>query len=238
MKNLFFPTIALLTTLVIMSGSRHKPSDEGFMTLFNGDDISAWTTETGDWRIEEGILVLKNKGDYNMVNSSYLWTKQTYGDFVLELDFKIDDEPLFGLEKFNGQGRGGNSGVFIRVEDRADPVQTGIEIQVGPLKEDDNLSRGSVGGVFDLMPPSANMYMPGKWNHYRITCKGSQVTVELNGRETANIDLDNWVTARMNPDGSKNKFRRPLKDFARAGYIGLQDHGTPAYYRDIRIKKL
>jgi hypothetical protein len=238
MRTYLYSAIVWLSVPLILSGCMNKQSGEDFITLFNGDDISAWTTETGDWQIEDGILVLKNKGDYNMENSSYLWTKETYGDYVLELEFKIDHEPLYGLEKFNGKGRGGNSGVFIRVEDRTDPVQTGIEIQVGPLKQGDEIKRGSVGGLFDLMPPSVNMFKPGEWNHYRISCQGSLITVELNGEETANVDLNDWVTARMNPDGSKNKFKRPLKDFAQEGYIGLQDHGTPAWYRNIRIKKL
>jgi hypothetical protein len=238
MKNQSYIAILLLLTQIIFTGCVKRLPEEGFLTLFDGEDLSAWTTETGDWRIEAGILVLKNKGDYNMVNSNYLWTKETFGDFVLEVDFKIADEPLYGLEKFNGEGKGGNSGVFIRVEDTGDPVQTGIEIQVGPQKPGDELRRGSVGGLFDLMPPVANMYKPGEWNHYRITCKGSMVAVELNGKETAIADLNNWVTAQMNPDGSPNKFTRPLKDFARTGHIGLQDHGTPASYRNIRIKKL
>jgi hypothetical protein len=42
----------------------------------------------------------------------------------------------------------------------------------------------------------------------------------------------------MNPDNTKNKFGRALKDFARIGYIGLQDHGRPVWYRNIRIKRL
>jgi hypothetical protein len=238
MRNYLYTAIVLLSTPLILSGCVNGQSEEDFITLFDGDDISAWTTETGDWRIEDGILVLKNKGDHNMVNSSYLWTRQTFGDFVLELDFKVPDQPLYGLEKFKGKGKPGNSGIFIRVEDMANPVQTGIEIQVGTLKQGDELKKGSVGGIFDLVPPVANMYKPGEWNHYRITCKGSLVTVELNGRETATADLNKWVTARMNPDGSPNKFKRPLKDFARTGYVGLQDHGTPAFYRVIRIKKL
>jgi hypothetical protein len=238
MKNYLYSAIVLLSAHLIMSGCVNRKSEEGLITLFDGKDISAWTTETGDWRIEDGILVLHNKGDHNMVNSSYLWTRETFGDFVLELDFKVPDEPIYGLEKFKGEGKPGNSGVFIRVENTKDPVQTGIEIQVGTMKSGDELSRGSVGGLFDLVPPAANMYKPGEWNHYRITCNGSLVTVELNGRETASADLNNWVTERMNPDGSPNKFKRPLKEFARTGHIGLQDHGTPAYYRDIRIKKL
>ena len=238
MKHFMYFAIALFATQFLISGCANNSSEKGFITLFDGTDMSAWTTETGDWRIEDDMLVLKNKNDYVMVNSSYLWTKDTFGDFVLELEFKVPDDPISGLEKFNGEGRPGNSGVFIRVEDMGDPVQTGIEIQVGTLKPGDEIRRGSVGGLFDLVPPSSNMYKPGEWNHYRITCHGSLVKVELNGIETASADLDNWISARENPDGSPNKFKRPLKDFARTGHIGLQDHGTPAWYRNIRIKKL
>jgi dihydroxyacid dehydratase/phosphogluconate dehydratase len=39
----------------------NSPKD-GFITLFDGENISAWTTETGDWQIEDDILVLKNNG--------------------------------------------------------------------------------------------------------------------------------------------------------------------------------
>jgi hypothetical protein len=52
------------------------------------------------------------------------------------------------------------------------------------------------------------------------------------------MDLDQWTTAGQNPDGSPNKFSRPIKDFARRGSIGLQDHGLPIEYRQIRIKRL
>jgi hypothetical protein len=236
MKNFIYISILFLTYLVLPVYSMAQ-SDEGFINLFDGKNTDAWTTK-GDWKVINGILELESKGDYVMVNSNYLWTKKTYDDFILELDFKITDESLFGLEKFNGKGRPGNSGVFIRVGDKGNPVQTGMEIQVGQLKPGDEIERGSVGGVFDLYAPVINAYVPGNWNHYEISCKGSWITVKLNGKETAKINLDKWTIAGVNPDGSKNKFKRPLKEFARSGYIGLQDHGTPASFKNIRIKEL
>jgi hypothetical protein len=52
------------------------------------------------------------------------------------------------------------------------------------------------------------------------------------------MNLDQWTEPNKNPDGSKNKFPRALKDFARKGYLGLQDHGRPVWYRNIKIKQL
>ena len=51
-------------------------------------------------------------------------------------------------------------------------------------------------------------------------------------------NLDRWTEPNENPDGSKNKFGRALKDFARRGCFGLQDHGRPVWYRNLKIKKL
>lgn len=238
MKNFLYTAIALLSMTILISGCGNGQSEKGFTTLFDGTDLSAWTTNSDDWKIEDDVLVLDSKGDLIMINDHYLWTKEKYGDFVLELDFKVAEEPIYGKDEFGEGGRSGNSGVFIRVEDVGDPVQTGIEIQVGALMPGDEPTMNSVGGIFNLAPVTKNMYKPGEWNHYRITCEGSMITVELNGTKTSSADLDEYVTARQNPDGTKNKFKRPLKDFARTGYIGLQDHGTPAYFKNIKIKRL
>jgi uncharacterized lipoprotein NlpE involved in copper resistance len=222
--------IVLLSVILFMlvgcqnSQVVYPMDSEGFTVLFDGKDLSGWTTETGDWRVENGTVVVKNNCDHVMKNSSYLFTRQRYGDFVLELDYKLPFGPVYG-----SKGRGANSGVFIRVRDRADPVQTGIEVQV---------TNTSGGSIYDLVRAKVNMNKPGEWNHYRITCRGSLIAVELNGKETASADLNEWTTARKNPDGTPNKFHRALKDFARRGYIGLQDHGTPVSFRNIRVKAL
>jgi hypothetical protein len=62
--------------------------------------------------------------------------------------------------------------------------------------------------------------------------------VELNGQQVTEMDLDRWTEVGRNPDGSTNKFKQPLKDFARSGYVGFQDHGRPIWYRNIRIRTL
>ncbi len=71
-----------------------------------------------------------------------------------------------------------------------------------------------------------------------MTCRGNRIQVVLNGEQVIDMDLDKWITARQNPNGTSNKFGTALKDFARVGHIGLQDHGRPVWYRNIRVKRL
>lgn len=210
--------------MVLFAALPLAAAEKGFVPLFNGKNLDGWQATPGPWVVEKSMLVLKDRTDHKMRNENYLWTQKRYGDFVLDLEFRVV--------------QGTNSGVFIRTADVKDPVQTGIEIQVGNMVPGRPLSRGSVGGIYDLTTPKKNVLKPKGWNRYVITCRGSKVSVMLNGEPTAEADLDQWAEARKNPDGSPNKFRRPLKDFAREGYIGFQDHGSPVWYRNIRIKEL
>ena len=51
-------------------------------------------------------------------------------------------------------------------------------------------------------------------------------------------DLDQWTTPNRRPDGSEQKFDIAYKDHPRTGYIGLQDHGSHCWYKNIKIKPL
>jgi hypothetical protein len=201
--------------------ARRAPQPDGSQPLFNGRDLTGWQPAT-NWTVENGAIVLKNRSDRQEHNDNYLWTDRVYGDFVLDLDFKVE--------------QGANSGIYLRASDTKDPVQTGLEIQVGWLAPGRPLGRGSVGGIYDLVAPRVNALLPDVWNHYTITAKGPLISILLNGQAVSEANLDLWTEVGRNPDGSPNKFTRAMKDFARSGYIGLQDHGTPVSYRNIRIK--
>lgn len=192
------------------------PAQGEWITLFNGQNLDGWMSSEGgtpsaNWTVEDGTL--KRTG-----RAGYIWTRERFGDFELELEYQTE----------------GNSGVFFRTDNPRDPVQSGIEVQIhtpgGPDKH-------SVGAVYDLQAPATNAAKPG-WNRLRIVARGSRIQVELNGEAIVDMDLDRWTTAGLNPDGSKNKYKRALKDFSRVGHIGFQDHGAMVAFRNIRLREL
>lgn len=78
----------------------------------------------------------------------------------------------------------------------------------------------------------------GEWNHIEITSKGPILEVALNGEKVNRINLDEWTEKNKRPDGSPQKFDTVFKDHPRVGYIGMQDHGSPCWYKNIKIKPL
>jgi hypothetical protein len=199
----------------------------GWTTLFDGHEIDGWIKgQDNAFVVKDGVLTVERENmDGAEHNADYLWTRETYGDFILELEFKTAENT--------------NSGIFIRTPDLSDPVFTGIEAQVSSSYGRELSRGGTAGALYDLVAPTSNaVYPPGEWNRTRITAIGNQIVVDLNGRRVTEMDLDRWTTTGKNPDGTDNKFTRPLKDFARSGHIGLQDHGRAVWYRNIRVKKL
>jgi hypothetical protein len=192
--------------------SKLKPT--GWRDLFE-NDLSNCIYKPGSWIMKDGVLARKGKGN--------IWTKETFGDFILDLEFKVD--------------KGSNSGVFIRTGNIADFVQTGIEVQIHDTT--DGTARGSCGAIYDCLAPCKSMARKaGEWNHYTITCKANKIHVVFNGERIIDMDLNLWTEAHKNPDGTKNKFRTACKDMPRVGHIGLQDHGDPVWFRNIKIKPL
>ncbi|HUU93252.1 MAG TPA: DUF1080 domain-containing protein [Phycisphaerae bacterium] len=212
LSSLCVTLTALALAWTCSAGETKGDADEkGFVTLFNGKDLTGWKT-TGNWFVEEGgVLAIKPRpGEKGWQRyDAYLWAEKQYGDFILDLEFKLP--------------KGGNSGVFVRVKDPKNPVATGIEVQINDTHGKEKVGAHDCGGVIGTVGPTKNMAKPaGEWNRMIVTCKGTQLQVELNGERIVDVDLAKT--------GSRN---RPL-----VGHVSLQDHGLPLWFRNIRIKEL
>jgi hypothetical protein len=178
------------------------------------DDLSNCVFPPGSWTMTDGVLSPKEGGD--------IWTKEQYGDFVLDLEFRLEKNT--------------NSGVFIRTGSIEEWLHTAIEVQVLDSYGKKEVGREDCGAIFDCLAPRVNaVRAPGEWNRYTITAKGNMITVVLNGERIIEMDLNRWTEAHRNPDGTPNKFNTAYRDMPRNGHIGLQYHGHPIYYRNVRI---
>lgn len=193
------------------------PTKSEWTDLLADPSLSNFTFKEGGWAIEHGSLTRKKGG--------YIWTKERYDDFMLDLEFAVHPK--------------GNSGVFFRTDDINDPVQTGIEMQVYDTYGKEEIGRGDCGAIYDCVAPRVQaVNSPGAWNRALLICNDSRITVYLNGEQVVDMDLDMWVKPHANPDGSKNKFRIAYKEMVRDGHVGFQDHGDPVWYRNVRIKRI
>lgn len=191
---------------------------EGWIDLFNGQDLTGWIAKEGSWKVEDGVLARGGAG-------GDIWSEQTFGDFILDLEFRFSP--------------GANSGVFFRVGDIRDCVQTGLEMQVLDSHGKPEPGLHDCGAVYDCLAPTRNMVRPaGEWNHATITCRGPRIRIVMNGEPIIDMDVDRWTEPHRNPDGSGNKYDRAVKDFPRCGRIGFQDYNNPIWYRNVRVRPL
>jgi hypothetical protein len=197
---------------------------DGWLLLFDGRTTRGWMTikqqPLPPSHVQGGSLN-PHPCDYMLVYEKPL------GDFVLALDVKISPKC--------------NSGIFVRTSPLAprpgkDVGFNGIEIAIDDTRE---AGFHDTGAIYDLVKAEANAMKPaGEWNHVRITCDRNRIEVEINGRRVSRMDLDEWTEPNTRPDGSAHKFDVAYKDHPRKGYIGLQDHGSDCWYRNIKLRPL
>ncbi|MHC4877458.1 MAG: 3-keto-disaccharide hydrolase [Planctomycetota bacterium] len=197
----------------------------GWQLLFNGQDLSGWKCSNGkpiQTKVEDGSLVPYKSGGYLVIH------EKRFGDFVLKCDVRWEDPRC-------------NSGIFFRVDDLKNPVHTGFEIQVMSGK---GTSKHDLGAIYDLAATSKNNGKPvGEWNSIEIRCQGPHISVKINDEQVSSINCDDFAEPGLCPDGKKHKFKlrgepRAVKDFARSGYLGFQDHGHKVWYRNVKLLEL
>jgi hypothetical protein len=194
-------------------------------TLFDGkllDTFRGWRSEgmPEGWHVVDGTLT--KEGDVDD-----LVTKEQFGNFELEIDWKI--------------GKEGNSGVFYRATREYDHIYwSGPEYQ---LLDDANAPDGrsrltAAGAAYGLYGPPAGVVKPfGEWNKTRIIVNGDHVEHWLNGQKVVEYEFGSpdWK-AKV----AASKFSKyPNYGLAKKGYIGIQgDHPGSLELRHIRIREL
>lgn len=200
MARIFAASLALiLVHSVVAQDPKEKPSGDGWVSLFNGKDLSGWIVPEGDnghWKVLDGVIDYdaqsEAKGDKN------LWTEKEYGDFVLHIDWKIKETtgkypmPIVlpdGSEKLDEKGNmithlrpNADSGIYVRGSSKSQiniwcwPIGSG---EVYGYRRDRSMPAEVRAGV----TPKVNADRPvGEWNTFEITMKGELLTVVLNGQ--------------------------------------------------------
>ncbi len=219
-------TMRMILLFALLAGAPVPALAKGWKTLFDGKDLSAWRGYKGAptptrWKVENGAIALGMDGD-----KGDLVTTEAFGDFELELEWRISE--------------GGNSGImyFVQEVDGAPTTYaTGPEMQVldDARHPDGKLLSHRAGALYDLIPASVPAAKPvGAWNKVRIVSRGGRIEHWLNGRRV--------VATRHGDDAwramvQRSKFNA-MPHFAKVarGRIALQDHGDPVWYRNIRIR--
>jgi Domain of Unknown Function (DUF1080) len=216
--------VALAPNVAIAADDNTLSPEEkaaGWLLLFDGKTLNGWTTEKGEpgkTPVEHGTINPHKAGGYMMIH------KREWSDFTLSLDFKISPKC--------------NSGVFVRTfpltpRPGKDVGFNGLEIAIDDTTTADIHDTGA---LYDLAKPSVNAMKPvGEWNHLVITCDGPKISIEVNNQVVTRVNLDEWTEPNKRPDGSPHKFDIAYKTHPRHGYIGLQDHGAPCWYKNIKL---
>lgn len=210
---LYIKKYSLLTFFLFslsITAQKEKP-------LFDGKTITGWKAVGGaaPYKIEDKMIVGTMVKD---TPNSFLITEKEYGDFVLELDVKLEGETT-------------NSGIQTRSHIKPDG---GKETVFGRQMEIDPTPRAWTGGIYDesrrlwlypleLNPSAKPLYKKNAFNHYKIECIGNETKTWVNGVPAAYV----------------------IDTLDQSGFIGLQVHsigsnleneGKKVYFKNINIK--
>ncbi len=241
MKTLLSITCGLL--MLVPAAAAEPPA--GFVSLFNGKDLSGWKVPAGDnghWKVLNGVIDYDAKSEAE--GQKHLWTAKEYGDFVLRIDWRFKATPFIykrariimsdGSYKREESGKGidysipdADSGILLRDGPQVNiwcwPAGSGELWQVRLKKDNPPEVRAA---AVPKLHADKNI---GEWNTFEITVKDSRATILLNGK----LVIDNALMPGISPRGP----------------IGLQHHGRWAegewkgppslvQFRNIFIKEL
>ncbi len=205
-QRLAFSILAIWSVTVAFCAEELKP-------IFDGKTLDGWVVRGGAiFKVQEGVIV----GESGNGAHGWLCTKRVHGDFILELEVKLE---------------AGNSGVQVRSHIDDKDVMVGYQIEV------DRTPRAWSGGLYEqgrrkwlqsleTNGPARKAFKPDDWNKYRILCRGDSIKSWVNDVPAADyvdsMDLEGVIALQVHSGKNvKVSFRN----------IRLQDLGTHSWER-------
>lgn len=205
--------------------------EEGFISIFNGKDLTGWEGKEGLWWVEDGAITAESTPEKPCTKHHYLfWRGGQPGNFILRFEYRI-------------QGEGANSGVQFRSEERPDFDAWGYQADIENGKQWTGcLFHHARGGVV-MRGYSAIIDYEGKcvervfadpeklleavknddWNTYEISVQGNHIMLSINGQLMCQVWDSDVAYAKRN------------------GWIALQMHPGPPMkiqFRNVRIQEI
>ena len=214
-------------------------AEEGFVSLFNGKDLTGWIGATPMYGVEKGELVCMPEKAKNYRGGGNLCTAKQFDNFILRFEFCM---PV-----------NGNNGVGIRMSDTSYSGMCelqllddgGSQYYDAKAKKDKLKAYQYTASVYGVKPvlrdnidntkePNCTgggsyVHKPGLWNTEEVRVVGGRIQVVLNGHLVQDFDL-----AQVPPDVLK---RHPELRKTK-GHIGWLGHGHRVRWRNIRVKEV
>ncbi|MFC2160582.1 DUF1080 domain-containing protein [Acidobacteriota bacterium] len=189
---------------------------DGFVSLFNGKDLSGWMGNISGYEADEGtLIVVPSKGGGN------LYTEEQFSDFILRFEFRLTP--------------GANNGLGIRAPLDGDAAYMGMELQIldnSAEKYKDLKPYQFHGSIYGVVPAKRGFLNPvGEWNMQEVTSRGNRITVKLNGTIIVDADITDAIE-NGTLDGREHPGLKRSK-----GHIGFLGHGSHVEFSRIWIKE-
>lgn len=241
--NYLKSSLLLLSATLIFSCSGEKKTEEkeeasaeeNWITLFDGNSLNGWEMYgeepvTEHWEIHEGAIACnKDAGESNVGFFRSIMTNRDFGNFELELEYKI--------------AKGGNSGVFYHV---VESDEFGHDYMTGPEYQvlDDEFSR-SESEPYKMVASNYSMHVPAEtkkpnpfmqWNKVKIVYNNGHVEHWLNDEKV--LEFEEGSQAWLDTKAKSKWADVPSYAASKTGRISLQNHGDAVWYKNIRIREL
>jgi len=246
-------SLLLLVLMIYSCGKTPKQETDEWIQLFDGTSLEGWRAYNGDslppgWTIKNGELTFDT-------------------ELGLEQDYTGGVDIIYGLEEFENFDlylewklpEGGNSGVFYHLKEGFDgPAGICPEYQLindinyasihdlieyntslgyeNPEKLHLLQKTGSDYAMYAADDNQKTLNPVGEWNSTRILFTPEKAEYWLNGKKV--VSFVPW-----SDDWNERKNSGKWKDYPdygrfKSGYIGLQDHASSIWFKNIKIKKL